>query len=92
MLYIVMKRTQLYIDDSQFQFLSHISREKKTTISDLIRKAVDKVYGRKKNKKDTIKAFNAAFGIWKDRKDLPSTDEYIRSLRKDTRMKRFGLE
>ena len=88
-----MKRTQLYIDESQFQLLSFISREKKTTISDLVRKALDKVYGGKKRKtKEMIKALHAAFGIWKNRTDLPPTDEYIRALRKGTRMKRFGLE
>lgn len=87
-----MKRTQLYIDDSQFQLLSHISRERKTTISDLVRKALKKVYGQDKGVKEKLKALDAAFGIWKNRTDLPPTDEYIRALRKDTRMKRFGLE
>ncbi|MBI2341006.1 MAG: hypothetical protein HYU99_11680 [Deltaproteobacteria bacterium] len=86
-----MKRTQLYIDDSQFQLLFSISREKKTTVSDLVRRALDKVYGRRRRKRDFIKALNASFGIWKNRTDLPPTDEYVRSLRKDTRWKRFGL-
>ena len=91
MLYIV-KRTQLYFDDSIFRLLSLISREKKTTISGLVRKAVEKVYGRRRQKKDFLKALQASCGIWKDRSDLPPTEEYVRSLRKDTRMKRFGLE
>lgn len=86
-----MKRTQLYIDDSQFQLLSHISREKKTTVSDLVRRAVEKVYGRRRGKRDFVKALEASFGIWRERADLPSTDEYVRRLRKDTRAERFGL-
>lgn len=87
-----MKRTQLYLDEDLFRWLSLISREKKTTISDLVRKALEKVYGRDKGVKEKLKALSAAFGIWKNRSDLPSTDDYVRSLRKDTRMKRFGLE
>ena len=90
MLYIV-KRTQLYIDEGIFEMLATLSRKQKTTISDLVRKAVEKVYGRKKNERDKIKALKAAFGIWKNRKDLPPTDEYIRQLRKDTRAERLGF-
>ena len=91
MLY-TMKRTQLYMDDTVFRLLSMISREKKTTISDLVRKAVERVYGKRKRRGDFFKALQGSAGIWKDRIDLPSTDEYVRSLRKDTRMKRFGLK
>ncbi len=87
-----MKRTQLYIDDAIFHNLALLSREKKTTISDLVRKAIEKVYGRRKSNKAFLEALKASAGLWKDRKDLPPTEEYIRSLRKDTRMKRFGLE
>lgn len=87
-----MKRTQLYIDEEMFGRLALISREKKTTISDLVRKAIAKVYGGRRSKNDFLKALQASFGIWKNRTDLPPTDEYIRMLRKGTRMKRFGLE
>lgn len=87
-----MKRTQLYLDENILQLLWSLSREKKTTISDLVRRAIEKVYGRKKPAQDKIKAFQAAFGIWKNRKDLPPTDEYVRSLRKSTRLQRFGLD
>ncbi len=87
-----MKRTQLYMDESNFHLLTLLSREKKTTISDLVRKAVERVYGKRRKRNDFLKALEATAGMWKDRKDLPPTDEYIRSIRKDTRMKRFGLE
>lgn len=87
-----MRRTQLYFDEGIFQKLAILSREKKTTISDLVRKAVDKVYGQKSSIKARLKTLQAACGIWKNRTDLPPTDEYVRMLRKDTRLKRFGLE
>lgn len=87
-----MKRTQLYIDEELFQWLLHISREKKTTVSDLVRNALNRVYGQKRKKTDKLKALNEAFGIWKNRKDISSTEEYIRTLRKNTRFQRFGLK
>jgi hypothetical protein len=48
----------------------------------LIRDAIDACYGATP-KEDFLEALNAgAFGVWKDRKDLGSTDEYVRSLRR----------
>lgn len=87
-----MKRTQLYIDEGLFHRLSVLSREKRTTISDLVRRAIEKVYGRRRSSQERLSAFQDACGIWKDRTDLPPTQEYVRQLRKSTRMKRFGLE
>ena len=87
-----MKRTQLYIDENLFYRLGVLSRQKRTTISDLVRKALEKVYGKRTDKEDFLKALQASAGIWKDRSDIPSTEEYVRSLRKSTRLKRFGLE
>ncbi|QQR81554.1 MAG: ribbon-helix-helix protein, CopG family [Deltaproteobacteria bacterium] len=87
-----MHRTQIYMDESVIERLSQISRQKKTSISNLIRQAVEKAYGKKISKEERWKKLSAACGIWKDRDDLPPTDEYVRSLRKNTRMKRFGLE
>jgi hypothetical protein len=87
-----MKRTQLYIDEGLFHTLAAVSREKKTTISDLVRKALARVYGKKSSTREKLEALQAVCGIWKDRSDLPPTDKYIRSLRKDTRLKRLGLE
>lgn len=86
-----MKRTQLYIDELIFHQLEALSRQYKTTISDLVRKAIEKVYGRKRSSQERLKALQAACGVWKNRKDLPPTDDYVRSLRRDTRAKRLGL-
>lgn len=80
------------MDEGLLHQLSVLSRERKTTISDLVRKAVEKVYGRRRSPQERLQALQAARGMWKDRKDLPPTEEYIRSLRKDTRAKRLGLE
>lgn len=80
------------MDDALFRLLAVISRERKTTISDLVRRAVKRVYGRAPSKEARLKALHAVCGLWKDRKDLPPTEEYVRSLRRDTRARRLGLE
>lgn len=79
------------MDESLFQLLTLVSLERKTTISDLVRKAVEKVYGSRARHRNKVKTLQAAFGIWKNRTDLPDTDTYVRSLRKDTRSKRLGI-
>lgn len=79
------------MDESLFQLLTLVSLERKTTISDLVRKAVEKVYGSHARRRNKVKSLQAAFGIWKKRTDLPDTDTYVRSLRKDTRSKRLGI-
>ncbi len=57
-------------------------------MSGLIRAALDRVYSR--NKLPNFEnAVNSAAGIWKNRKDLSNSAEYIRNLRKDSRMKRL---
>jgi len=86
-----MKRTQLYIEDDVFQVLRRIGREKKVSISELVRAAVRKVYALEKpeHAEDILRE---AAGLWKDRQDIPSADHYVRRIRKDTRRERFGLK
>ncbi len=86
-----MKRTQLYIDDHLFEALSHLGKEKKTSVSDLVRKALEKVYGNKKSKSSFQKALKSSAGICKN-KEFKNTDAYIRSVRKDSRSQRLGLK
>lgn len=87
-----MKRTQLYIDAGLFRVLEKISSEKNTTISDLVRKAIQRVYGRKPSPQDRLKALQAGCGVWKNRDDLPNTEVYLRGLRRNTRAKRLALK
>ncbi|MCC6272298.1 MAG: ribbon-helix-helix domain-containing protein [Deltaproteobacteria bacterium] len=90
-MYIMMRRTQLYIDEALFRSLTLLSRKKKITVSELVRRAIESAYGRRSQYSDRLKLMESAFGIWKNRKDLPSTEKYLRSLRKDSRAKRLGL-
>ncbi|MGB8013508.1 MAG: ribbon-helix-helix protein, CopG family [Terriglobales bacterium] len=84
-----MRRTQLYLDDDLWNALHARARSEKTTISHLVREAArDRYLG---NLEERRRAMLAFVGIRKDRKDLPdSTEKYIRSLRRDTRLERLG--
>ena len=84
-----MHRTQLYLDDDLWNALRNRARNQGTTISDLVRKAAREHYlGNLDERREAMLAF---VGIRKGRKDLPdSTEEYVRSLRRDTRRERLG--
>jgi Ribbon-helix-helix protein, copG family len=83
-----MRRTQLYLDDDLWNALHARARSQGTTISDLVRRAVRERYlGNLDERREAMLAF---VGIRKDRKDLPnSTEKYVRSLRRDTRLERL---
>ncbi|MGA2357581.1 MAG: CopG family transcriptional regulator [Terriglobales bacterium] len=83
-----MRRTQLYLDDDLWNALHARARSQGTTISALVREAAREHY--LGNLDERRKAMLAFVGIRKDRKDLPdSTEEYVRSLRRDTRLERL---
>ncbi len=86
MLY-TMRRTQLYLDEILWDRLRTEARARHTTVSDLVRKALREKYVSSFERRR--KAMEAVVGIWKDRTDLPDTDEYIRSMRRNTRAERL---
>ena len=81
-----MKRTQLYLDEDIWKALHIRSRQSGTSISELVRQAVRDKYGISPAKRR--EAMQAWVGIWKDRKDLPGTEAYVRQLRKGGRRRR----
>ncbi|MDI6704387.1 MAG: CopG family transcriptional regulator [bacterium] len=83
-----MKRTQIYLSNEQWRNLNIAKEKRHLSIAELIRQAIDKVYV-KKHQSKFEESLDAITGLWKDRTDLPSTDEYIRTLRKDNRIERF---
>jgi hypothetical protein len=82
------RRTQLYLDDDLWNALHARALSCGTTISDLVRQAVRERY--LGNLDERRKAMEAIVGIWKDRTDLPDSTEYVRSLRRDSRIERLG--
>lgn len=58
-----------------------------TTVSELTRQALREKYSDPAaNRRD---AMEAVIGIWKDRKDIVRTEDYIRQLRTGTRRSRM---
>ena len=89
MLYI-MRRTQLYLEDDLWKALHARARRERTSVSELVRQATRDRYMR--HSEDRQADMMAAVGIWRDRTDLPDAEEYVRDLRRGTRLKRLGIE
>jgi hypothetical protein len=83
-----MRRTQLYLDDDIWKALHVQSRQRRTSVSDLVRQAVRDRYG--SSPANRRQAMMALVGMWKDRDDLPDATTYIRRLRRGKRLKRIA--
>jgi len=82
-----MHRTQLYLEEDLWKALRARARRQGTTISALVREAARERY--LTNFDARRKAMRAFIGIRKDRTDLPDSTDYIRNLRRDTRIERL---
>jgi len=85
-----MKRTQLYLDDDLAKILSTVSRQRRTTVSELVRECIRDKFGRKQ-KVDKVALAREVAGIWKKRRDIGDTEKYVRRLRQDTRRERMKI-
>jgi hypothetical protein len=83
-----MKRTQLYLHEDIWKALHIRSRQQRTTISELVRQAVREKYG--SSPASRRQAMQAIVGLWKNRKDLPDFEAYVRRLRKGKRLRRLA--
>lgn len=85
-----MKRTQLYLDEEMARTLGALSRQRGTTVSELVRESVRERY---MSKKDVDKVFLARQlgGVWHNRRDLADIPDTVRRLRKGRRLKRLRL-
>jgi len=82
-----MRRTQLYIEDDLWKALHVEARREKTTISDLVRRAVrERYWVSREKRRDAMTAF---VGIWSNREDLADAQQYVRNLRDDDRLDRL---
>ncbi len=82
-----MKRTQLYLDEKTWKSLEVRSRQLGVSVSELVRQAVREKYVT--SVANRSQAMAAWVGTWKDRKDLPSAETYVRKLRRGRRLKRI---
>jgi plasmid stability protein len=83
-----MRRTQLYLDDDLWTALRARARRQGTTISDLVRQAARECYlGDSEARREAMHAF---VGVAKDRSELQDSTEYVRRLRRGSRIERLG--
>ena len=84
-----MHRTQVLLKESERRLLHLISQKEHLSLSELIRRAIEKTYFKKSRDKNLEKAVDLIAGMWVERTDLGSTDSYVRSLRRDRRLRGF---
>ena len=80
-----MKRTQIYLNNEQYNNLMIESKKTNKTMSELIREAVNYKFGVTK-KVDFNTAIDTIAGLWEKRKDIKSSKDYVSNLRKDERI------
>jgi hypothetical protein len=81
-----MVRTQLYLDEAIHRRLQGLARQQGRSISDLVREALVRAYGRGEDERAST--IHAIYGLWRNRSDIGDTREYVRRLRRDTRRSR----
>jgi hypothetical protein len=72
-------RTQIILADEQYERLRAESRRTGVGLAELVRRALDRVYGRV-HPEETIRALDASFGSWADRADDGAA--YVDELRR----------
>ena len=77
-----MVRTQLYLDERTHRRLQELARKQGRTISELVRDALARAYGPGVDEREA--SLRAIEGLWRHRKDIGGTGEYVRRLRRDT--------
>jgi Arc/MetJ-type ribon-helix-helix transcriptional regulator len=76
-----MVRTQIYLDERQKSALEKLCVERGASVSDLIRQAVDLFIA--KASTDFDEALDLSFGIWRSRRKLGESSEYVRKIRSE---------
>ena len=78
-----MVRTQLYLDEAIHRRLKALARRQGRTLSDLVRDALVRAYGRSHADEEAA-TLRAIEGLWRDRNDIGDSTEYVRRLRRDS--------
>jgi len=89
------KMLQIELSDQQFDALKGLSEERGKSISEVVSFAIGQ-YLSIQSEIDIdkiLKEIRSVAGIWSNRDDIGSTDEYVREIRNGTskRMKRMGI-
>lgn len=82
-----MKRTQLYLEEDVWRLLQVLARECNSSVSHLVRQAIREKYCARATKRKEV--FQSVVGLWRNRKDLPDSETYVRTLRQGDRLRRI---
>lgn len=90
-----MGRTQIYLGDAELELLDRARRATGASRSELIRRAINAVYGgQMRSREERLANLRAAAGIWKDRPF--TTEQYLEAIRGsgglNERLRRIGIE
>jgi hypothetical protein len=80
-------RTQIILADEQYERLRAESRRSGLGLAELVRRAVDRVYGSNRPE-ETLRALDASFGSWADHPD--DGPSYVEGLRRGTARRLAG--
>jgi hypothetical protein len=83
-----MKRTQIYLTNDEWKAFRQRAKREHTTVSSVIRSQIGRLF-LKRPEFDFDRALERAFGLWKDREDISSTEQYLRQIRKGKRLDRW---
>lgn len=85
----IMRRTQIYLTDEQGRTLERRRRATGSTISELIRSAIDAAYSRRRSmsKAERVRVARATAGAWKEFSE--SGAEYVERIRGSGRLARL---
>lgn len=83
-----MKRTQIELPDDQWELLTKLGHQEGTSIAELIRRALERVYPVVRRTRFAL-ALDQVTGMWQDRDDLGATDSHVRDLRSAGRWERL---
>jgi hypothetical protein len=84
-----MRRTQIYLNEEQGRYLQRRSKETGTTVSQLIRTAIDDAYLKRRpiDKAERLRIIRSTAGAWKD---FPYTGaEWVERIRGSGRLARL---
>ena len=76
-----MVRTQIYLDQTLKKELNRLSQNRRVTVSELIRQAVEQFL--KKGSPRLGEALGKSFGLWGRRKDIGDASTYVRKARQE---------
>ena len=85
-----MRRTQIYLSEEQGRYLARRSKAAGTTVSELIRDAIERTYlapDDRRTQAQRVEILRSTAGAWKGRKD--SGKQYVERLRGSRRLARL---